>query len=150
MPSACFSLSLGWGSLSSSSPFRASFSGSKLSSRLLPSYACFQNSAFDFIILDTIPYSCPGSRYAGLYPYYTYEVEFYLITLCRKGRVNRAVGQMAPFTPEQATYSASDDATAAAIVRNCLQRRASALKRIGVRYQIPELCDPKEWAALKV
>ena len=47
-------------------------------------------------------------------------------------------------------YSAADDATAAAIVRNCLHRRASAPKRIGVRYQIRELCDPKEWAALKV
>ena len=40
------------------------------------------------------------------------------------------------------TYSAADDAAAAAIVRNCLQRRATAPKRIGVPYQIRELCDP--------
>jgi len=39
------------------------------------------------------------------------------------------------------TYSAADDA--AAIVRHCLHRRA---KRIGVPYQIRELCDPKGWA----
>lgn len=44
------------------------------------------------------------------------------------------------------TYSAADDAGAAAIVRNCLHRRASAPKRIGVPYQIRELCNPKEWA----
>ena len=48
------------------------------------------------------------------------------------------------------TYSAADDATAATIVRNCLQRRASAPKRIGVRYQIRELCDPKEWARVQI
>ncbi|MGH7275205.1 MAG: WGR domain-containing protein [Nitrospiria bacterium] len=48
------------------------------------------------------------------------------------------------------TYSAADDAVAAAIVRNCLQRRATAPKRIGVPYQIRELCDPKEWAGVRV
>ncbi len=48
------------------------------------------------------------------------------------------------------TYSAADDEAAAAIVRNCLHRRASAPKRIGVPYQIRELCDPKEWAGVRL
>lgn len=48
------------------------------------------------------------------------------------------------------TYSAADDAGAAAIVRNCLHRRASAPKRIGVPYQIRELCDPNEWARVQI
>lgn len=48
------------------------------------------------------------------------------------------------------TYSAADDAAAAAIVRHYLHRRASAPKRIGVPYQIRELCDPKEWAGVRV
>lgn len=36
------------------------------------------------------------------------------------------------------------------IVRNLLYRRASAPKRIGVPYQIRELCDPKEWAGVRI
>lgn len=48
------------------------------------------------------------------------------------------------------TYSAADDAGAAAIVRNCLHRRTSAPKRIGVPYKIRELVDPKEWTGVKV
>lgn len=48
------------------------------------------------------------------------------------------------------TYSAPDDAAAAAIIRHCLQRRATAPKRIGVPYQIRELCDPKEWAGVRL
>jgi hypothetical protein len=61
------------------------------------------------------------------------------VTYGRIGRRGRSV-----------TYSAADDAAAAAIVRNCLHRRASAPKRIGVPYQIRELCDPKEWAGVRV
>ena len=48
------------------------------------------------------------------------------------------------------TYSAADDATAAAIVRNYLHRRASAPKRIGVPYKIRELCDPREWSGIRL
>jgi len=48
------------------------------------------------------------------------------------------------------TYSAADDATAAAIVRNCLQRRASAPKRIGVPYAVRELIDPRGWSSTTV
>lgn len=48
------------------------------------------------------------------------------------------------------TYSAADDATAAAIVRNCLHRRTTAPKRIGVPYKIRELVDPKEWARVQI
>lgn len=61
------------------------------------------------------------------------------VTYGRIGRRGRSV-----------TYSAADDAAAAAIVRNCLHRRASAPKRIGVPYQIRELVDPKEWASVRV
>ena len=61
------------------------------------------------------------------------------VTYGRIGRRGRSV-----------TYSAADDAAAAAIVRNCLHRRASAPKRIGVPYQIRELCDPKEWAGVRL
>lgn len=48
------------------------------------------------------------------------------------------------------TYSAADDAAAAAIIRRCLHRRATAPKRIGVPYQIRELCDPKDWACVQI
>ena len=48
------------------------------------------------------------------------------------------------------TYSAADDAAAASIIRHCLQRRATAPKRIGVPYSIRELCDPKEWAGVRI
>ena len=48
------------------------------------------------------------------------------------------------------TYSAADDAGAAAIIRHCLHRRVTAPKRIGVPYQIRELCDPKEWVAVRI
>lgn len=61
------------------------------------------------------------------------------VTYGRIGRRGRSV-----------TYSAADDAAAAAIVRSCLHRRASAPKRIGVPYQIRELVDPKEWAGVRV
>jgi len=61
------------------------------------------------------------------------------VTYGRIGRRGRSV-----------TYSAADDAAAAAIVRHCLHRRASAPKRIGVPYQIRELCDPKEWAGVRL
>lgn len=61
------------------------------------------------------------------------------VTYGRIGRRGRSV-----------TYSAMDDAGAAAIIRHCLQRRATAPKRIGVPYQIRELCDPKEWADVRL
>lgn len=61
------------------------------------------------------------------------------VTYGRIGRRGRSV-----------TYSAPDDAGASAIIRHCLQRRASAPRRIGVSYQIRELCDPKEWAGVKL
>ena len=61
------------------------------------------------------------------------------VTYGRIGRRGRSV-----------TYSATDDAGAAAIVRNCLHRRASAPKRIGVPYSIRELCDPQGWSMVSV
>lgn len=60
------------------------------------------------------------------------------VTYGRIGRRGRSV-----------TYSAADDEAAAAIFHNYLHWRASAPKRIGVPYQIRELCDPKEWARVK-
>ncbi|MGE0269624.1 MAG: WGR domain-containing protein [Candidatus Omnitrophota bacterium] len=47
------------------------------------------------------------------------------------------------------TYSAPDDKAAAAIIRQCLKKRSSAPKRIGVPYKVRELCDPKEWAGVR-
>lgn len=61
------------------------------------------------------------------------------VTYGRIGRRGRSV-----------TYSAADDESAAAIIRHCLQRRATAPKRIGVPYQIRELCNPKEWAGVRL
>jgi hypothetical protein len=40
---------------------------------------------------------------------------------------------------------ADDEAQARKIVRHCLQRRATAPKRIGVPYQLRELHDPGRW-----
>lgn len=48
------------------------------------------------------------------------------------------------------TYSAADDAGAAAIIRHCLHRRATAPKRIGVPYRVCELNDPAAWVGLNV
>ena len=48
------------------------------------------------------------------------------------------------------TYSAPDDVAAATIIRQCLKKRSSAPKRIGVPYKVRELCDPKEWAGMKL
>jgi hypothetical protein len=42
-------------------------------------------------------------------------------------------------------YVAADEATARKIVRRCLQRRATAPRRIGVAYQLRELSDPGRW-----
>ncbi len=53
-------------------------------------------------------------------------------------------------TGRSVTYSAPDDVAAATIIRQCLQRRSSAPKRIGVPYKVRELCDPKEWAEVKL
>jgi hypothetical protein len=39
----------------------------------------------------------------------------------------------------------SGEADARRIVRRCLQRRASAPRRIGVGYQLRELADPGRW-----
>ena len=48
------------------------------------------------------------------------------------------------------SYSAPTDEAAAPIVRHCLHRRATAPKRIGVPYQIRELCDPRDWAGVQI
>ncbi|MDR4485266.1 MAG: WGR domain-containing protein [Nitrospirales bacterium] len=48
------------------------------------------------------------------------------------------------------TYSAADDAGAAAIIRHCLKRRSTAPKRIGVPYQVRELWDPKKLAGVNL
>lgn len=45
-------------------------------------------------------------------------------------------------------YVATDEAEARKIVRQCLQRRGTAKKRIGVGYQVRELSDPAEWLAI--
>jgi len=65
-----------------------------------------------------------------------WEIE---VTYGRIGRRGRSV-----------TYSAPDDMAAATIIRHCLKKRSSAPKRIGVPYKIRELCDPKEWAGVKL
>jgi hypothetical protein len=39
----------------------------------------------------------------------------------------------------------ADEAVARTIIRHCLQRRASAPKRIGVGYRVCELDDPHQW-----
>jgi hypothetical protein len=44
-------------------------------------------------------------------------------------------------------HFASGEADARRIVRHCLQRRATAPKRIGVGYQLRELADPGQWFA---
>jgi hypothetical protein len=45
-------------------------------------------------------------------------------------------------------HVASDEADARRIVRQYLQRRATAPKRIGVAYQFTDLLDPREWLTL--
>ena len=42
-------------------------------------------------------------------------------------------------------YVATDEPGARKIVRYCLQRRATAPKRIGVGYKVRELSDPGHW-----
>jgi hypothetical protein len=42
-------------------------------------------------------------------------------------------------------YLAHGEADARRIVRHCLQRRATAPRRIGVGYQLRELDDPGQW-----
>lgn len=42
-------------------------------------------------------------------------------------------------------HVAGDEAAARKIVRHCLQRRATAPRRIGVAYQLRELHDPGQW-----
>lgn len=42
-------------------------------------------------------------------------------------------------------HVANDEAGARKLVRHCLQRRATARKRIGVGYQVRELSDPGRW-----
>lgn len=44
-------------------------------------------------------------------------------------------------------YVAADEAEARKIVRRCLQRRATARKRIGVAYLLRELADAGQWFA---
>jgi hypothetical protein len=44
-------------------------------------------------------------------------------------------------------HIAADEAEARKIVRHCLQRRATAKKRIGVAYQLRELTDATGWLA---
>jgi hypothetical protein len=65
-----------------------------------------------------------------------WEIE---VTYGRIGRRGRSV-----------TYSAPDDGTAATIIRQCLQRRSTAPKRIGVPYKVRELSDPRQWAEVRV
>jgi predicted DNA-binding WGR domain protein len=45
-------------------------------------------------------------------------------------------------------HVAGDEAAARKIVRRCLQRRATAPKRIGVGYQIRQIDDLGQWLAL--
>ena len=42
-------------------------------------------------------------------------------------------------------HVAADEAAARKIVRHCLQRRATAPRRIGIPYQLRELHDPGRW-----
>jgi hypothetical protein len=44
-------------------------------------------------------------------------------------------------------HVASGEADARRIIRHCLQRRASAPKRIGVPYRLTDLADPGQWMA---
>ena len=44
-------------------------------------------------------------------------------------------------------HVASGEADARRIVRHCLQRRATAPKRIGVAYRLTDLADPGQWIA---
>ncbi len=44
-------------------------------------------------------------------------------------------------------YVAADEAEARGIVRQCLKRRKTAERRIGVAYRIRELTDPAQWTA---
>jgi hypothetical protein len=44
-------------------------------------------------------------------------------------------------------HVAGDEADARRIVRQCLQRRATAPRRIGVAYQLTDLADPGQWIA---
>jgi hypothetical protein len=44
-------------------------------------------------------------------------------------------------------HVAANEADARKIVRRCLQRRATAPRRIGVPYQLRELADPGHWLA---
>ena len=44
-------------------------------------------------------------------------------------------------------YVAASEADARKIVRHCLQRRATAPKRIGVAYRLRELDDPGQWVS---
>ena len=46
-------------------------------------------------------------------------------------------------------YVAAGEAEARKLVRHCLQRRATACKRIGVGYQVCELNDPCDWVAFQ-
>ena len=43
-------------------------------------------------------------------------------------------------------YVATDEREARKIVRHCLQRRATARRRIGAEYRFRELTDPAGWA----
>ena len=45
----------------------------------------------------------------------------------------------------QVRYVAGDEAEARKIVCQCLRRRASAPRRIGVCYQLCEISDPCQW-----
>src|SRR5689334_7259368 len=44
-------------------------------------------------------------------------------------------------------YVAADEAGARKIVRHCVQRRATAPRRIGVGYRVRYLSDPARWIA---
>ncbi len=47
----------------------------------------------------------------------------------------------------QIRHVARDEAEARKIVRHCLQRRATAPRRIGITYQLTDLADPGQWIA---
>lgn len=47
-------------------------------------------------------------------------------------------------------YSAPDEPGVRRIIRQCLRRRSTAPKRIGVPYQIREYADPHQWAAVSL
>ena len=48
------------------------------------------------------------------------------------------------------SYSASHESEARRLVRQCLHRRSTAPKRIGVPYQIREYSDPHQWATVSL